>query len=167
MPDYDVRKIVHLGLLVSIAMALNLFESIIPLPAPIPGAKLGLANIVTLFVIARFGIKEAVILVALRTFLVSLFSGSLLTPTFFLSFSGGIASSLIMGIVYMLGKKHFSLIGISLLGALTHNVTQLAVAALMLSGIGFFYLLPYLTFYAIPTGLFVGLVTTQMLKLYH
>lgn len=71
-----------------------------------------------------------------------------------------------MGICYQLWSKHFSVIGLSTLGAFTHNTTQLAVACFMYEQIGFFYLLPYLLFFAIPTGFFVGIVTQQLVKKY-
>lgn len=158
------NKVVYLGLMVGIAMGLHIFESLIPIPTPVPGAKLGLANIAALYVIIRFGYKEAVAVTIVRTFLGSMFGAGLFTPTFFLSFFGGLTSTLVMGICYQLWSKHFSVIGLSTLGAFTHNTTQLAVACFMYEQIGFFYLLPYLLFFAIPTGFFVGIVTQQLVK---
>ncbi|MDI9420576.1 MAG: Gx transporter family protein [Bacillota bacterium] len=152
-------RLVYLGLMVGVAMALHIIESIIPIPTPIPGAKLGLANTAALFVIVRFSPKDAVIVTVLRTFLGSLYGAGLFTPTFYLSFFGGVISTIVMGIGYWLFRKHISVIGLSVLGALTHNVTQLTVASLMLEQIGFFALMPYLLFYALPTGFFVGIVT--------
>lgn len=161
------RKIVYLGLMIGLAMSLQIFESLIPIPTPVPGAKLGLANIITLFVIVRFGCKEAIVITVIRTFLASLFMGTLFAPTFFLSFFGGLVSAVMMGMCRKLFGKHFSLIGISVLGAITHNVIQLLIASLMLDEFGFFYLLPYLLLFGIPTGFFVGIVTTQMLRHRH
>lgn len=161
------RKIVYLGLMVGLAMGLQIFESLIPIPTPVPGAKLGLANIISLFVIIKFGIKEAVSITVIRTFLGSLFMGTLFAPTFFLSFFGGIVSALLMGICHKLFGKHFSIIGISVLGSITHNVTQLTIASLMFDEFGFFYLLPYLLAFGIPTGFFVGIVTKQLLRHKH
>jgi len=164
MTDSKVRRMVYLGLMVAIAMALHIFESLIPLPTPVPGAKLGLANIVTLYVIIRFGCKEAITVTVIRTTLGAMFGSGLFTPTFFLSFFGGLVSALLMSLVYGLWPTKFSIIGVSLLGALAHNVTQLAVASMMYEQLGFFYLLPYLLFFALPTGFFVGIVTQQMVK---
>lgn len=157
-------KLVYLGLMVGIAMALLIAESLIPIPTPVPGAKLGLANIAALYVIVKFGPKEAVVVTVLRTFLGSLFGAGLFTPTFFLSFFGGLISTIVMGVGFQLFANQFSIIGLSVLGALTHNLTQLAVASLMFEQIGFFYLLPYLLFYALPTGFFVGIVTQQLIR---
>ena len=156
------NKVVYLGLMVGIAMGLHIFESLIPIPTPVPGAKLGLANIAALYVIIRFGYKEAVAVTIVRTF-GSMFGAGLL-HLLFLSFFGGLTSTLVMGICYQLWSKHFRVSGLSTLGAFTHNTTQLAVACFMYEQIGFFYLLPYLLFFAIPTGFFVGIVTQQLVK---
>ena len=78
------RKIVYLGLMVGIAMGLHIFESIIPIPTPVPGAKLGLANIAALYVIIRFGSKEATAVTIVRTVLGSMFGAGLLRLLFIL-----------------------------------------------------------------------------------
>ena len=161
MSAKNVRRVIYLGLMVGIAISLHIFESIIPLPTPVPGAKLGLANIVALLTILQFGLKEAILVSVIRTFLGSLFNGTLLGPTFYLSLFGGLVSTVVMGLSYKVFNKYFSLIGVSLLGSITHNLTQLSVASIMFSNIGFFYLLPYLLFFALPTGFFVGIVTTR------
>ncbi len=161
------RKLVYLGLMVGMAMGLHIFESMIPIPAPFPGAKLGLANIVTLFVIVNFGPKEAVMVTIMRTLLGSLMTGTFFNITFFLSFAGGVTSSLVMGVAYQFLRDNFSLVGISVLGALTHNVVQVAVAAYFVSTAGIFFYLPYLLLFALPTGFFVGMVTKQMLRYYR
>lgn len=158
------RKIVYLGLMVGIAMGLHIFESIIPIPTPVPGAKLGLANIAALYVIIRFGSKEATAVTIVRTVLGSMFGAGLFTPTFYLSFFAGLVSTLAMGICYRLWSKHFSIIGLSTLGALIHNLTQLTVVSFMYDHIGYFTTLPYLLFFALPTGFFVGIVTQQLVN---
>ncbi|MGB3985588.1 MAG: Gx transporter family protein, partial [Limnochordia bacterium] len=88
-------------------------------------------------------------------------------PTFLLSFFGGLVSTVVMGLGFSVFQKQFSIIGLSVLGAVTHNVAQLAVASFMFEQIGFFYYLPYLLFYALPTGFFVGIVTQQLAKKIH
>lgn len=163
----ETRKLVYLGLMVGMAMGLHIFESMFPIPAPFPGAKLGLANIITLFVVVAFGPKEAVVVTLMRTILGSLMMGTFFSITFFLSFFGGIASSLVMGITYRFLRDSFSLVGISVLGALTHNVVQVGVAAYFVSTAGIFFYLPYLLLFALPTGFFVGLVTKQMTRYYR
>lgn len=156
------RRTVYLGLMVGLALGLHIFEAMLPLPHLFPGAKLGLANIVSLYVILNFGVKEAVLISLLRTVLGSLFAGTFLTITFFLSFTGGVASAIVMGLVYLLLKDHVSVIGISILGALTHNVAQILVAAYFVGTFGIIVYLPYLLVFALPTGFFVAVITQQM-----
>jgi heptaprenyl diphosphate synthase len=71
-----------------------------------------------------------------------------------------------MGLVYKFGSTFFSLLGISLVGAVTHNVAQLLVASVVIETVGIFAYLPYMLFFALPTGAFVGLVTGQVHKYY-
>jgi len=164
MNNSRTSKLVYLGLMVGIALALHIIESFLPIPAPVPGAKLGLANIAALYVIIRMGTRDAVIVTILRTTLGALYGAGLFAPTFLLSFAGGVVSTLVMGICHRVFGKHFSIMGLSVLGAVTHNVAQLAAACLMFEQIGFFYYLPYLLFYALPTGFFVGIVTQQLAR---
>lgn len=157
---------VYLGLASGLALGLHLFEALIPLPTElvVPGFKLGLANIVSLYVLLNFGIKEALSVSVLRTVLGSLLSGTFMTVTFFFSFFGGLVSTLIMGLLLQFASAYFSVLGISLAGALAHNLTQLTVAALVVRTAGIFGYLPYMLFFALPTGAFVGLVAWQVQK---
>lgn len=164
MKQRNTKRMVYLGLMVGLALALHLFETYIPIPMPVPGAKLGLANIITMFVIVRFGGRDAILVTIIRTCLGSLFAGTLFTPTFFLSFFGGLASAIVMSLIHKLFKKHFSIVGISIVGAITHNLTQLTIAAFIVHQVGVYAMLPYMLLFALPTGFFVGLVTQVMLK---
>lgn len=164
----NTRRVVYLGLATGLALGLHIFEGLIPMPTDlvVPGFKLGLANIVTLYVVMNFGTKDAVSVSILRTVLGSLLSGTFMTVTFFFSFSGGLVSAIIMGLLYKYGSKYFSMLGISLVGALTHNIAQLIAASLVIQTVGIFAYLPYMLFFALPTGAFVGLVTGQVNKHY-
>ncbi len=162
------RRVVYLGLATGLALGLHLFEAMIPMPTDfmIPGVKLGLANIVTLYVIMNFGTKDGIIVSILRTLLGSIMSGTFMTVTFYFSFTGGLMSAIIMGLLYKYGFRVFSMMGISLMGALTHNLAQLTVAALMIEqGLILMYL-PVMLFAALPTGAFVGLVVGKVNKHY-
>ncbi|MGI6037638.1 MAG: Gx transporter family protein, partial [Limnochordia bacterium] len=163
----DIQQYVRLGLLVAVAIVLHVVEAMLPIPTPVPGAKLGLANMVSLFVLLAFGLRNALWLNFLRIIMGSLLSGTLFTITFWLSFSGGMFSILIMGCVYLLAKDRISLIGLSILGALAHNIAQLTVAALIIANWGLFIYLPYLLFFALPTGFFIGILTGQFHQIYQ
>lgn len=162
------RRVVYLGLSTGLALGLHIFEGLIPMPTDliVPGFKLGLANIVTLYVVMNFGTRDAIWVSILRTVLGSLLSGTFMTVTFFFSFSGGLASAIVMGLLYKFASKFFSMLGISLVGALTHNVAQLVVASYVIQTLSIFAYLPYMLFFALPTGAFVGLVTAQVNKYY-
>ena len=123
----SVKKTVLLGLLISQALVLSIIESWIQIPVPVPGVKLGLANIITVVVIVYFGFREALTVVVVRCVLTSFFGGGG-WMFFFFSAAGGILSTMIMSILYKTGRNKFSLTGISIAGAITHNIGQLLVA---------------------------------------
>lgn len=133
---------------------LNIIENFIPVPIPVPGIKLGLANIVTLVTILFFGLKEAILVVILRTLLAQLLVGSL--STFLYSIIGGLLSAVIMYIVYNYFNKYFSLVGVSVFGSVAHNIGQLLVAALVINNFLIFSYFPILMLSAIAMGIFTG-----------
>jgi heptaprenyl diphosphate synthase len=119
------NKMVLMGILVSQALILHLIERMIPVPVPVPGIKLGLANAISLMAIVFFGTKEALVVVALRTFLGSVFGGGV--SAFIYSLIGGCVSALAMAIMYKRFRNLFSLPAISVVGAIFHNVGQILV----------------------------------------
>ncbi len=153
-------RMVHLALLVSGAAALHAVEGWIPNPLIVslgPGAKLGLANVVTVAVVMRFGWRDALAVAVLRAVLGSLVGGSFLTLGFFLSLSGAVTSAIGMGLARLVLGNRLSAIGLSLLGAMLHNLAQLTMASLAARHFGLFVHLPYLMLMAIPTGYLVGI----------
>ena len=165
----STRKLTTIAVLVALAIVLHLFEALIPIPFPIPGVKLGLANIVTLLALVIFDFKTAFIIVFLRTVLGSLLSGTLFNIAFYLSFSGAITSTCLMAILLNLVslsrcQSGFSLLGISVAGAAAHNLGQLAMAALLIKHTGIFYYLPIMLLSSVPTGILTGLILRELLK---
>lgn len=158
------KKIVLISLLISLGLVLHLVESFFPLAAVVPGAKLGLANIVSLIAISLFGFTAAFEIVIFRIILASLLAGTFMTINFYLSFSGGILSFFLMYFAYKFFKDYFSLIGISIIGAAAHNAAQITAAYFIISNIAIFYYLPFLILLALPTGFGVGLVSYFTLK---
>ncbi len=155
----NTKRMVLLALLVAIASVLHVVESWIPLPLPVPGIKLGLANIVSLAVISMFGWRDAIYVAVLRVFLAALFGGVFLGPAFAMSISGALGSTVAMALVYQYWHPNFSLVGISIIGAVIHNMVQIAVAALLVSSATLLWYLPYLILFALPTGLATGITT--------
>lgn len=149
-------RIVYIGLLVAQALVLHIVERSIPVPFITPGAKLGLANLIT--VIALYTLeskKDAFLVLFLRLTLGTMFGGNL--SSFMYSASGGILSFLSMCIVKDLFKDKVSIIGVSSAGAIFHNVGQLIIASLIVKNIGVMLYLPILSTIGIGTGIFIGI----------
>jgi heptaprenyl diphosphate synthase len=146
-----------LSLMVAQALILSIIESWLPVNAfiPIPGVKLGLANIITLIVITFYGGKDAIIVVIVRCALASFFGGGLII--FLFSITGGILSTLIMVFLYKKVIKYFSLTGISIAGAIVHNIGQIAIACFVMKTLSVLTYLPVLLFSGIIMGCFIGL----------
>ncbi len=162
MESSNVHKV---ALLVSIACVLQIAESAIP--HPIPGLRLGLANVITLITMVMMGFRAAMEVTILRTILGALVMGTFMSPTFLLSFGSGVVSVAVMGAC--LGtrrpvRRHgLSIVGISILGALAHNVTQLYLAYLLLvQHPGILMFLPWLCLGAVMTGWLTGIVAGRV-----
>ncbi len=152
------KKQVFLALLVAIGIILHLVEASLPALFFIPGAKLGLANIVTLIALTNFGFAAALQVLLLRILVASLLSGTFMTVTFFLSLTGGLVGFWLMNLAYQYLRDRFSLVGISIIGAFGHNFGQLLMAFYFIQSSGLFYYFPYLILAALPTGFFVGVL---------
>lgn len=156
---------VRIAFLVALACVLQIAESL--LPNPIPGLRLGLANMVTLTAILHIGLRAALEISLLRTVLSSLILGTFLSPTFLLSFTAAIVSTLLMGMMVQLALKFprsgISIFGISIIGAFSHNLTQLSLAwFLLIQHPGIFLLLPWLALAALGSGWLTGLITVAI-----
>ncbi len=144
------------------AIVLTVAEAAIPLP--LPGVKPGLANIVTLVVLARWGWREAVWVSLLRVLAGSLLLGQFFAPGFFLSLSGALASLLVLGLAMHLPARWFGPVSHSILAAFAHIGAQLVVARLWLvPHDGVFYLVPVFALAAVVFGLVNGLVASRLL----
>lgn len=149
-----LQRYIFLSLLTSGAMILSIVEGMIPLPFIAPGAKLGLTNIVTLTVIIMFGFKDAILVTVIRCILLMFVAGNPIS--FIYSITSGVLSIVVMFISSKYLNKYFSLIGISVLGAMTHNASQITVAAVMFGNMNMYMYLPILSLISIFTGCFVG-----------
>ena len=149
--------------LAAAAIGLTLAEAAIPLP--IPGIKPGLANIVTLLVLYRYGWRTAAWVAGLRIVAGALALGQFLTPTFVLSLSGGVMSLAVLAIGLQLPPRWFGPVGLSLLAAFAHIGTQLLVVDVwLLPGASILGLLPLFLGAAWLTGIANGLATAHLLK---
>lgn len=157
-------RLVLLSLLVSLALILSYVESLIPLPLPIPGAKLGLPNIVTMISLLTLGWPLTLLVVVARIFLSGFMFGNFFS--IFYSLAGGLLSLLVMASLYRLFKNKISLVLISVFGSISHNLGQIIVAALVLQNINLFFLyFPFLMLIGILTGIITGITVQGLLSL--
>jgi len=148
------RKMVLLALLVSLALAVNLAEGMLPMP--FPGMKLGAANVFALTALVLMGQKEAFFVTILRVFLAWLLTGNAFA--FFCSMAGGLLSTAAMALLYTKCGDLFSLPWISVAGAWVFNVGQILIVAALVGDVKvFYYLLPLLPA-AAAAGWTVGLL---------
>jgi len=157
------EKLSYMALLASQAVIISLFEQAIPFPfAFAPGAKLGLANIITCMALYTLPMGETFIVVSLRLVLATLLGGTI--STFLYSASGAILSFLMMAAVKKLGPERVSLIGVSVTGAVFHNVGQLAVASAIARTWTVMMYLPVLSFIGILAGIAIGIMANYLLN---
>ena len=155
---------VRLGLLLGLATALWFVENLLPIPSVIPGARLGLANVVLLVVVVRFDLKEALFLNLARGLLVSLITVTTFGFTFMLSLGGGVSAALAMAGINRWWPDQVSAIGLSIAGAFAHNLTQVILAIVLLGHRGIIFYLPYFLIFSLPTGFFTGIVAHYILQ---
>jgi heptaprenyl diphosphate synthase len=153
------KKLVLISLFISQALVLSIIESWVSIPIPVPGVKLGLANIITIIVIIFFSFKEALIVVIIRTMLASIFGGGGLI-VFLFSCAGGVLSTIVMAGLYKVKYNIFSIVGISVAGAVAHNLGQILVAAFLMKDVTVITLLPLILTFGSLMGILVGIVST-------
>ena len=159
-----LNRLVLLSLLLAAGVILNVFETLYLPPLPVPGAKVGLAHIITLFLVAFFSLREALINLVLRVVVASLATGTFLTTLFFFSLGGALVSYLVMALMYSRLGGRLSLLGVSVAGAVTHNLTQLALAVWLLGTWGIALHLPFLVIVGVITGSFNGLLANALCR---
>lgn len=150
----STRKFVHLALYTTLAMGIYGIEAMLPILYPIPGMKLGLANIITLLVLKREGFRSAALVLLCRILLSCFLFGSFVS--FFYSLTGGIFCLVSMqAITHLLSGRALYLTGIT--GAIFHNIGQILIAMLLTRTPYIISYLPFLMISGILTGLFTGL----------
>lgn len=150
----STKKLTALALFTTISLTVYAIESAIPPLVPLPGMKLGLANIITLILLQFYSLKDAALVLLARILLSGLLFGQALSLLY--SLAGGILSLFIMAVTMkLLCKKMTYLTGAA--GGLFHNLGQLFMAFLVTSSNGVFTYLPFLIISGILTGLFTGM----------
>ena len=158
------QKLTRLSLLAAAAVVLGYIEGILTAFAPLPpGVKLGLANTVVLYSLYTLGVSGSVILIILKVVLTGFMSGNL-AAAFLYSMAGAVLSLLSMMLVKKLGGDKVSIVGVSVVGAVFHNVGQLLVAALILNTPGIMFYVFVLMISAVITGTLTGLAGNRVIS---
>lgn len=158
-----MKKLTLNSILISLAVVLSFIERLIPLNliVPMPGIKLGFANIVTMFALFCVDIPSAIIITILRCILSSLLFGGMTSLLYSLS---GAFLALIAMILLKLGyNKVFTLLGISIGGAAAHNIGQILMASIMMKNFAIFAYLPILLLASLVTGLITAIIASGVI----
>ena len=149
-----IRRITTLGMLTAIALTIFMVEAQIPSPVPLPGVKLGLANIVTVFTVFALGPMDGALVLSARIFLGAVFAGNFST-IFYSAAGGALAILTTIALKKILRKNQLWVAGC--LGATAHSIGQMAMAMALLGTPSIIIYLPVMIIISIITGLFTGL----------
>lgn len=157
------KEIAYLGILAALAVVLAVLEQFVPLQAliPLPGVKIGMANIVTAILLKLFGFRESAAVLLVRCSITAFLFG---TPvSFAMSVTGGVFALIGMWILFRFPKR-FSVIGVSIAGAALHNIGQVICAMGLMKNIYVLAYLPVLLLVAIFSGALVGTILFMLFK---
>ena len=160
-----VNKMVFISLIVAQSLIMFIIENQIPYPFIAPGAKIGLSNIFVVIPLYIFDGSTALTVVILKVILSTIITGNM--STFLYSMAGGLLSLLFMFLEKKYLKNMVSILGVSITGAVMHNLAQIIVASLITRSLNLFLYLPVLTFLAILSGFFIGLVANFLIKQFN
>lgn len=150
-----------IAMLTAISVVISIIESYFTfIGSFIPGLKLGLANIVIIFALYKYGFKVGMLISVIRVFIVSLVRTGF-GLNFFFSLIGALFSVIAMNIVR---KTKLSIIGVSIIGSISHSIGQVIVGILMLDNYNVIYYLPYLLLFSVPTGIFIGVLAKKLIE---
>jgi len=153
----------HIARMAALALGLSVLEAAIP--SPLPGVKPGLANIVILIVLTRYGWRTAAWVSLLRVLAGGILMGSFLSPGFFLSLCGAVCSLAILAVSQHLPKKWFGSITHSILAAYAHIAGQLLLVYFwLIPHAGLAYLLPIFALAALVFGSVNGLIAARYIQ---
>lgn len=161
------RHLMYLSLLVTMALVLSLVERNIPVPFMTPGAKLGLANLVTVLTLYSLSKKKDIVMIIVsRLLLTSIFGGSISGLMY--GTMGALLSFSVMIVIKGILKDKVSMIGVSVAGAVFHNIGQVMVSICIVQNIGVMLYLPVLSIVGIITGIFNGIAANYIITyIYH
>lgn len=155
------KRIALLGIITTVALILAYIESTLPpLWSAVPGIKMGLPNLVIIFTLYRFGFKDAVVVSGIRLFIVTLLFGNIMTLIY--SVAGATLSLVLMAILKKTNK--FSTVGVSVIGAVSHNLGQIIVAIFLFETVQLGYYMIVLAITGSIAGIFIGIGANILIK---
>ena len=154
------KKVAYFGVFTALALIFSYIESLIPINFGIPGAKLGLANLMVIIALYKLGAKEAYVLSLTRIILSGFLFGNLFGILY--SMAGGILSLTVMTLLKKTDK--FSVVGISMAGAVFHNLGQLIIAGIVVESTNVIYYMPVLLLVGLATGFIIGIISSETIK---
>ncbi len=157
----SLKRYIYIASLLTMSIVLSMVEGLIPIP--VPGVKLGLANIIILVMLYDFKTSEAFMVLIIRIFLVGLLRGNIFQVPFFMSLCGGLCSFIIMRIFSLI--KFFSIIGVSVIGSIFHCVGQIVIAIILLGTAQVVFYLPLIAILSTVTGVLTGIISKRFLSL--
>ena len=164
MKNNKTKTLVITSIMLALMMVLSILERMLPpLPGFPPGASLGIANIITMYCIFFLGAKRALGLAALKSLFVFLIRGPIAG---LLSFCGGFLSLCIIALLVAVFRRKISYVAASVCGAISHNMGQMVVAAILMNTSVFFYM-PFLIITGISMGAATGVTFVVLLPVFH
>ncbi len=157
----SIRKITTISILLALAIGLSIVENYIPFG--IPGAKIGLANLIAILTLYFFGFWMGFATSLLRVIAASLITGSILGMGFMMSLAGALLSFLLMAFAKRM-LPCFTVVGVSILGAFSHSLAQIFVAMVYYASVSIMYYFPPMALISLLTGTCIGFVCEYILK---
>lgn len=159
MKSKKTKNVALFGMMVALAFTFSYLESLIPFNFGIPGVKLGLANLVVVVALYTMKPAEAFSIAVIRIFLAGLTFGNAYSIAY--SLCGGILSFAVM---LLLKRTKLSIVGVSMMGGISHNIGQIIVAAIVMETARIAYYLPVLLVAGLATGLLLGIVSNLIVS---
>lgn len=154
------KRIAFLGLCVSLSMILSYFESLVPPLVAVPGVKAGFANLVTIFMLYKVGVKQTAAVTLVRVILVSILFGSAVSMVYSL-----VGAGLSLAVMIPLKKwKLLSCVGVSVAGGVLHNVGQVLTACILMETSQIIFYLPVLLISGTVAGVIIGLGAAMLIQ---
>lgn len=155
-----MKKTAYLGLFAALAIIFGYIDTLIPVFTAVPGIKLGLANLVTVFILYTYSWREAGMISVIRIIVIGFMFGNLFSILFSLAGAG-------LSLLSMAAAKKYaglSVAGVSITGGITHNLGQIFVAVLVVENAHLFYYFPTLLIAGLVTGMLIGIVSGEVMK---